>query len=137
MFKLDKILSETSDLIIDLDLCQLRLNSQANFLWFILVPRVENIAEIMELEEDERYILIDEISLISRLLKDCFKADKINIAAFGNEVRQLHIHVIARYKNDPAWPKTVWTITDKIAYSTQQKQEIVNLTRDWLQNKYE
>ena len=89
-------------------LCHLLLMRDANYPWFILVPDRESVTEIHQLDELDQDRLIRESSCLARILKDEFGADKINIAALGNMVPQLHVHHVARYRDDPAWPHPVW-----------------------------
>lgn len=83
--------------------------NDSRYPWFILVPERENIRELHELEEVDRRLLWDESARLSRTLTAIFKPDKLNIAALGNQVPQLHIHHIVRYIHDPAWPAPVWS----------------------------
>ncbi len=89
-------------------LCQLLLLRDANYPWFILVPDREDIREIHHLAEQDQQQLLRESVILSRALEQAFTPDKLNIAALGNMVPQLHIHHIARYTSDPAWPAPVW-----------------------------
>ena len=76
--------------------------------WLVLVPRRENIREIIDLEKKDQLQLWDEVAVLSKILRDLVNPHKLNVAALGNVVPQLHVHVIARFENDPAWPKPVW-----------------------------
>jgi hypothetical protein len=78
------------------------------FPWIILVPERENMVEIFQLTEQDRRMLIDEIALASDVMNKIYSPDKINVAALGNQVAQLHVHIIARFKTDNAWPEPVW-----------------------------
>ncbi|HKT31095.1 MAG TPA: HIT domain-containing protein [Gammaproteobacteria bacterium] len=89
-------------------LCRLLLMNDANYPWFILVPERENVREIHELDDADRQQLWDESAQLARSLTVVFKPDKLNIAALGNQVPQLHVHHIVRYKHDTAWPQPVW-----------------------------
>jgi diadenosine tetraphosphate (Ap4A) HIT family hydrolase len=91
-----------------LALCDLRLMDDANYPWLVLVPRVAGARELIDLEATQRRKLMDETDLAARLLRDVFRPFKLNVAALGNLVPQLHVHVIARYEGDPAWPAPVW-----------------------------
>ena len=91
-----------------LELCELRLMDDSNYPWLILVPRVPNARELVDLDTAQRHRLTDEIDLAARLLRDAFRPHKLNVAALGNLVPQLHVHVIAREESDPAWPAPVW-----------------------------
>jgi diadenosine tetraphosphate (Ap4A) HIT family hydrolase len=87
----------------------LRMND-TTYPWLILVPRRANCREISELTSTDRHRLIDEIARASEALQREFRPEKINVGALGNMVPQLHVHVIARFVNDPAWPKPVWGV---------------------------
>ncbi|MDQ7003971.1 MAG: HIT domain-containing protein [Ghiorsea sp.] len=106
------------------ELCLLLLINDNQYPWFILVPQRENISEIHQLSENEQQQLMRESSLLGKTIETAFHADKINIAALGNMVPQLHIHHIVRYKDDAAWPKPVWGCLPASAY-TQEELSIV------------
>jgi diadenosine tetraphosphate (Ap4A) HIT family hydrolase len=93
--------------ICDLALSRLLAMNDANFPWLILVPRSAGASEIIDLGA-EQAVLMDELALVSRALKDETRCDKLNVAAIGNVVPQLHVHIVARWKTDPLWPKPVW-----------------------------
>ena len=99
-FKLDKTLEKDSRLITDLKLCQVRLINNSDFSWVILVPRLNDIIEITDLSDVDYNLLNAEIKLVAQALQNELTPDKLNIATLGNIVSQLHIHIIARYKND-------------------------------------
>jgi diadenosine tetraphosphate (Ap4A) HIT family hydrolase len=107
-FILDSKLENDTYAIGTLGLCELRLMDDARFPWLILVPARANMSEIIDLSEAEQVTLMREISCVSAALKTLFSPDKLNIAALGNQVKQLHIHVIARFISDEAWPNPVW-----------------------------
>lgn len=104
----------------------------ANYPWFILVPDRENITEIFELNADDQQQLVTESSKLSAVLNEQFKADKINVAALGNVVSQLHVHVIARYETDPAWPAPVWGRLPPRPYTDEETTGIINKLRHGL-----
>lgn len=108
MFELDSRLSNDTHVITDLPLCRVLLMNDSQFPWLILVPRVDDITEIIELSAEQRAQLWDESDVISRIMQQLFTPDKLNIAALGNVVKQLHLHHVARYKTDVAWPAPVW-----------------------------
>ncbi len=113
-------------------LSHLLLLKDANYPWFILVPNRDDISEIYQLSEADQQQLIGESSLLSRLLVESFKADKMNIAALGNRVSQLHIHHVVRYQDDPAWPAPVWDAVPAKSYSDQALQQVVDQVREML-----
>ncbi|MCD9030956.1 HIT family protein [Luteimonas sp. Y-2-2-4F] len=91
-----------------LALCELRLMDDANYPWLVLVPRVAGARELIDLDREQRLRLTDEIDFSARLLRAAIRPDKLNVAALGNLVPQLHVHVIGRFVGDPAWPAPVW-----------------------------
>ena len=101
-------LAADSHPLANLALCELRLIDDANYPWLVLVPRVPDAVELVDLARDLRLQLTDEIDFASRLLRAAVRPDKLNVAALGNMVPQLHVHVIARFHGDPAWPAPVW-----------------------------
>ncbi len=107
-------------------LCKLLLLKDANYPWLILVPDREGISEIHQLDEADRQQLMRESCHLSAFLEREFQADKINIAALGNMVPQLHIHHIVRYRDDIAWPAPVWGAHPPKAYSKEALAECVS-----------
>jgi diadenosine tetraphosphate (Ap4A) HIT family hydrolase len=112
-----------------LDLCELRLMDDANYPWLVLVPRVPNARELIDLDVAQRHQLTDEIDRAARLLRGVFRPHKLNIATLGNMVPQLHVHVIAREENDPAWPAPVWGRVAARPYPPEMLVERVRLLR--------
>jgi diadenosine tetraphosphate (Ap4A) HIT family hydrolase len=108
MFTLHAQLERDTFLITNLPLCRALLMNNALFPWIILVPRVEGAREILDLSPEERHPCMDEIAQASAVMQYLFLPDKLNMAALGNQVPQLHVHVIARYTGDAAWPEPVW-----------------------------
>ena len=108
-------------------LSRLLLMNDSQFPWFILVPEIAGITEIFQLNKQQRGLLIEESSFLAERLNTVYKADKINIAAIGNLVPQLHVHHVVRYKYDKAWPAPVWGKFPALAYSGQELAETVNL----------
>jgi diadenosine tetraphosphate (Ap4A) HIT family hydrolase len=109
-----------------LTLCHVLLMNDANYPWLILVPDRDNITEIYQLSEADQAQLIRESSLVAKMLSEHFNADKINIAALGNVVPQLHIHHIARYRHDAAWPKPVWGQVPSQPYNEEARAEMLD-----------
>ncbi len=132
MFELHPRLNEDCITIGSFPLCQLLLMNDCNYPWFILVPQREGIREIFELSEADQQQLLSESSLLSKFIARHFKADKINVAALGNMVPQLHIHHIGRFETDPAWPAPVWGHAPAVPYSEQARDELLLLTREVL-----
>ncbi|MVA81015.1 HIT domain-containing protein [Agrobacterium vitis] len=107
-FRLDERLARDSQSILQLPLSDLRLSRDSRWPWLILVPRRNDVAEIFELSKDDQIQLLHEQVQVGAALKTLTGATKINIAAIGNMVRQLHVHVVARFENDPNWPGPIW-----------------------------
>ena len=107
-FAIDRRLSADALHVTNLPLCNVRLMNNKHFPWVILVPRVVDVSEWIDLSREDQHQLSDEIAVVSHILKALTTPDKLNVAALGNQVLQLHVHVIARYKNDTAWPNPVW-----------------------------
>lgn len=120
-FQLHPDLAADTALVCDLPLCQVLLMDDANWPWLILVPRHNGLRELMDLAREDRIALSDEIDLVSRLLQTRYEPDKLNVAALGNQVEQLHVHVIARSRNDPAWPSPVWGRFPPLPYTTDSR----------------
>lgn len=100
-------------------LSELRLMDDANHPWLILVPRVEDAVELIDLGDTQQSQLMGEIAMASRALQVAFKPHKLNVATLGNLVPQLHVHVIARFEDDIAWPRPVWGMASAQPYSPE------------------
>jgi len=112
--------------IADWPLCRVLRMNDTTYPWLILVPRRANCREISELPSGDRHRLIDEIARASEALQRDCRPEKINVGALGNMVPQLHIHVIARFTTDPAWPRPVWGVKGPVLFSVgDAKAEII------------
>ncbi len=118
-------------------LSHLLLMRDANYPWFILVPDRENLTEIYQLDDAEQSQLISESSTLSRIISKQFDADKINIAALGNLVPQLHIHHIVRYTTDAAWPAPVWGKLPAKPYSNVELEQTITRFKQGLSNGFQ
>lgn len=116
-FALDPRLAGDSLPLGDLALCRVLVMADATYPWLVLVPRRPGLAEIIDLEAGDRARLMEEIALASTALRAVTGAEKLNVAALGNMVRQLHVHVIARFAADAAWPGPVWGKVPARAYA--------------------
>ena len=125
-FELHAQLAADCRVIGDLPLCRLLLMDDANYPWCVLVPRRTGIAEVHELAEADRILLLGEITRLSAAMKTLFGADKMNVAALGNVVPQLHVHVIARHLRDAAWPRPVWGAAPRCAYSPAERDGTID-----------
>ncbi|MCF4994321.1 HIT domain-containing protein [Pseudomonas syringae] len=120
MFALDPQLEKDTLTIGDFPLSRLLLSNDANYPWFILVPRREAISELFQLDVTDQQQLWNETTALAELLKDLFEADKMNVATLGNVVSQLHMHVIVRKRDDAAWPAPVWGKHPARPYTAEQ-----------------
>jgi diadenosine tetraphosphate (Ap4A) HIT family hydrolase len=107
-----------------LPLCRVLLMKDRRFPWLILVPEREAVREIHELSAADRAELIEEIARAGEVLKRLFQPDKLNVGALGNVVPQLHVHVVARFATDPAWPGPVWGSGTAVAYTDGQLEAL-------------
>ena len=113
-------------------LCELRLMDDSNYPWLVLVPRVAEAQELLDLRGTERHLLSDEIDSAARALRTVFRPRKLNVAALGNVVPQLHVHVIARFEEDPAWPAPVWGRVAARPHTPEQLVERITRLQDAL-----
>src|SRR5215813_13106896 len=112
----------------DLPLCKVLVIKDANYPWLLLVPRREAV-EIIDLDDVEQAQLTTEVSRVARALKEITKCDKLNIAALGNVVPQLHVHVIARRRSDVAWPRPVWGVAPPLPHDAEEVQHFISALR--------
>lgn len=123
-FTLHERLAADTFPVAELSLSQVLLMDDKRFPWLILVPKREKIREITDLEQEERLLLMEEIASTSRLLQHLTHAEKMNVAALGNMVPQLHIHIIARFAADAAWPNPVWG-SGKEQYTAEEVERVL------------
>lgn len=131
-FELHPRLEQDTLFIAELTLSRLLLKNDKRFPWLILVPKKIAILEIDELPLVDQNRLLLEITELSKLIKALYKPDKLNIASLGNIVAQLHIHLIARYKNDSTWPSPVWGFEEPIPYPIQESQKMITIIQQQL-----
>lgn len=108
-----------------LNLCEVRLCNDATYPWLILVPQYPGIRDVHELAPEFQKILMEEICFVSKRLQTMTKAQKMNVAALGNMVPQLHVHVVARFENDAAWPGAIWGAVPGEPYTPPHLSETV------------
>jgi diadenosine tetraphosphate (Ap4A) HIT family hydrolase len=116
----------------DLALCRVLAINNADYPWLILVPRRAGVSEIADLDGADAARLIGEMARVSRILKTVTGCDKLNIAAIGNIVPQLHVHIVARRKDDPLWPKPMWGVAPPRAADAAAFDRFVGAIRDGL-----
>ncbi len=125
-FQLHAQLKQDCFIVGQFELCLVLLLNDSQFPWFILVPQRENIREIYELQSEDQQLLIQESSYFSQRLATIFEAEKLNVAAIGNIVPQLHVHHIVRYQTDKAWPAPVWGKFAATPYTAQQRESRIS-----------
>ncbi len=113
----------------DLPLSKVLVIKDANYPWLLLVPRRPEKVEVIDLDEVEQAQLMAEVSRAAKALKEITKCDKLNIAALGNVVPQLHVHVIARRTQDAAWPRPVWGVVPPLAHDAAEVQHFISALR--------
>jgi diadenosine tetraphosphate (Ap4A) HIT family hydrolase len=116
-FTLDARLAADAHWIGDLALSRVLLMDDARFPWLILVPRRDGMRDWIDLASADQHLLLDEVERCAQALRRLHRPDKLNIAALGNVVAQLHVHVIARHTRDAAWPKPVWGVGERVAHA--------------------
>ena len=109
----------------DLALCRVLLMDDARFPWLVLVPRRPDVAEITDLSAEDAHALMDEMRLATGVMLALAKPDKVNVAALGNVVPQLHVHVIGRFLSDPAWPRPVWGVGEAKPYPAHARAQMI------------
>lgn len=115
-----------------LTLCDVLLMNNSSYPWLILVPRRAAIREIYELDPDDQALFSQESNEAAQKLAAYTKADKMNVAALGNMVPQLHLHIIARYTTDAAWPQPIWLNPAPTPYDPEKKQQLITALRTLL-----
>ena len=128
---IDPRITSTCFTLADWPLSRVFLKNNADYPWFILVPRQDNIQDIDQLPQTLQHTLMDEISRLSLIVKTQFQPDKVNIGTLGNIVSQLHIHVVARFKEDNLWPQGIWQASQTCSsYRNEDIQERLASLRD-------
>ncbi|WP_426416537.1 HIT domain-containing protein [Aestuariirhabdus sp. LZHN29] len=122
-YQLDPQLSRDTLTVGEFPLCSLLLMNDSSYPWFILVPRRAGVEEIFQLGNEDRQQLLWESCYVSEKLKDLYSANKMNVAALGNMVRQLHLHHVVRYESDAAWPAPVWGAAKAQPYTPEEIKE--------------
>ncbi len=123
-FSLHQLLQRDGIELVDFPLSKLLLMNDSQYPWFVLVPKVADIADIYQLDWQQQQQLLNESSLLSELLMQLFNGDKMNVAALGNVCPQLHVHHIVRFKEDKAWPKPIWGEHPMQPYSEAELDEL-------------
>ncbi|MEA2906757.1 MAG: hypothetical protein QOI12_4144 [Alphaproteobacteria bacterium] len=128
-WSLDPQLARDTVAIGELPLARALLMNDANYPWIVLVPRRPGAVEIIDLDSEQQDQLMDEIAMLSQVLKDVTRCDKLNIAAIGNIVPQLHVHIVARRRDDAAWPRPVWGAAPARTYAPAERERLIAAIR--------
>ena len=123
-FIIDPVLLRDTLEVTDYPLCDIRLMDNKLFPWLVLIPKRAGASEWIDLEREDQHQLSDEIAICSHIFKALTTPDKLNIAALGNQVSQLHVHLIGRYKTDAMWPNPVWG-GPREYYNDDEKRQFV------------
>ena len=134
-FELDARLAADTHVVGDLELSRVLLMDDARFAWLIVVPRRAGMRDLIDLALDDQHVLLREIGRCAHALRDMEKPDKLNIAALGNVVAQLHVHVIARHQHDAAWPRPVWGAGTALHYDASTLQRRLASLRTTLRTR--
>tara|TARA_B110000438_G_scaffold271652_1_gene289715 strand:- start:5 stop:400 length:396 start_codon:yes stop_codon:yes gene_type:complete len=129
MSKINKNFLNNSYYIADLKLCTIRLINNSKFPWIILIPRRKKVNDLTELNAKDQILLMKEIVFCSKIMKKNFKTSKLNVEKIGNIIPQLHIHIIARFKNDISWPLSVWVTKEKLYTKNSLSKTIIKLKK--------
>ena len=132
MFELNPRLEADTDWVLDLQLSRVLLMNDSRYPWLILVPRIPNVREWLDLSSTDQALLLAEQLQVSQCLQTLLSPDKLNIATLGNIVPQLHLHIIARFETDFAWPSPVWGRGDSVRYPPDQKVALLGQCRSAL-----
>jgi len=132
MFKLHPTLERDTTEITRLSLCRVLLLRDKTYPWVVLVPERDGLRDLDDLPDEDRVQAMDEIDRVSKAMKAVFTPYKMNVAALGNVVEQLHIHVIARFESDAAWPAPIWGVHPAEDYDDSARAEISTRIADAL-----
>jgi len=124
-FEIDPRLAETSYPVGDWTLSHVRLVDDARWPWLLLIPRRKGAVELFDLPEHDRSVLIEEAARAARIVRDLIDADKTNVATLGNQVPQMHVHVIGRKIGDAAWPGPVWGVGEAVAHEPEALRQCI------------
>jgi diadenosine tetraphosphate (Ap4A) HIT family hydrolase len=124
-FTLDPRLVADTAFVVDWTLSRVQLMNDSRYPWLVLVPRQAHRAELFDLSRPDRELLMEEVALAAKCLKEISTATKINVGALGNQVPQLHVHVVARHTGDPAWPGPVWGHSPAVPYNSAARDLLI------------
>ncbi len=129
MFKLHNMLAADTVELTRWDLCLVLLMKDRNYPWLVLVPQRPDLRDLHDLDVADQATLMAEIARASHALEEIHSPDKTNVAALGNVVSQLHVHVIARFHSDAAWPSPIWNVAPTLPYDAEDLKQTVETLR--------
>lgn len=132
MFKLDARLENDTIELGNIEFIKVLMSKDSNYPWLILVPEIANATELFDLDAQQQQLLMQTITKISKDMQVEFSADKINVGALGNVVKQLHIHIVARFETDIAWPGPIWGQHPAKPYTQEQLETQINKMKEML-----
>lgn len=135
MFELHPVLANDTEEVTRLEVCRVLLMCDKTYPWLIAVPEREGLRDLDDLTDLDRELVKAEVDRIAKAMKAVFSPYKMNVAALGNVVEQLHIHIIARFQNDPAWPAPVWGHAEPQGYDDALLDEVLGRLRAALAEK--
>ncbi len=127
VFELHPQLAKDSYPLAQWPLCEVRVIKDANYPWLVLIPRKPGLKDYDDLSPEDMVLAGEEIRELSGALRKLYRPDKLNVAALGNQVPQLHIHVVARFHNDAAWPNPIWGAVPARPYSGDNDERVIAL----------
>lgn len=130
-FKIDDRLSRDCIFCAQLQISDLYLMNDKKYPWFVLIPRCDNVFDITDLDIDRQIIALKEINIVSDFLKKKYNFDKLNVASLGNVVKQLHIHVVARFEDDPTFPEPIWCSNKAAPYQSEESEKLIAEFNDY------
>ena len=128
-FTLHERLAADTVPVVDLALCRVLLMKDRRYPWLILVPRRERLRDFDDVKPEDKHAFYEEIERVSAILREEAAAEKMNVAALGNMVPQLHVHIIARFERDAAWPGPVWGVGDAEPYADGEAEALIERLR--------
>lgn len=134
MFKLNERIDNDTFDICELSICKVLLMNDQNYPWIILVPMRADITELHHLSKEDQMKVIDDIAQASNVMEKMFAPKSLNVAALGNVVSQLHIHIVARFEEDATWPGPIWGQKPAIPYEDQSRRDELRVAFQHLQN---
>jgi len=125
-FEIDGRLAGSSVPVGDWPLCHVRLSEDSRWPWLLLIPRRTGAVELFDLSPSDRTLLVEEAAKAAEIVRNLIGADKTNVATLGNQVPQMHVHVIGRKIGDPGWPGPIWGVGDPVPYAPRDLEQRVS-----------